>query len=92
MSKKKNYTDFDTEEMIVENTDTSVVEEIDIAEEKPVINIKTCKVIKRVSTDKAIVDFDGFGIIVPIDDNNKTNIDIKFNGTIGKPDFTYEVK
>lgn len=92
MSKKKNYIDIATDEMIIENIDIPVVDETDIVEEKPIINIKTCKVIKRISTDKVIVDFDGFGIIVPVNCGDEKYLNIKFNGTIGKPDFTYEVK
>ena len=53
-------------------------------------NIISCKVIKSVSNDKAIIDFNGYGLIVSL--NEKADfVNVKYTGNIGTPDFKYEV-
>ena len=53
-------------------------------------NIISCKVIKSISNDKAIIDFNGYGLIVSF--NEKADVvNVKYTGDIGTPDFKYEV-
>lgn len=104
------YTDENvSNDEIVETVDKSIVETFDTVESSEIKdvpnfghlgyinvidNIKSCKVIKAISNDKAIIDFDGFGLIATVDDARSLcgkRIDIKYSGNIGKADFKYEV-
>lgn len=75
--------------------DTPNVEIVEKPTPKTKWDTKACKVISKVGRDKVIVDFNGFGLIIPIDKLDKKDVksvDIKYCGTIGKSDFSYEVK
>lgn len=75
--------------------DTPNVEVVEKPTYKSKWNTKSCKVVSKVGRDKVIVDFNGFGLIVPTDKLDKKDVgsvDIKYCGTIGKSDFSYEVK
>lgn len=75
--------------------ETSNVEVVEKSTYKPKWNTQSCKVVSKVGRDKVIVDFNGFGLIIPndkFDKNDTKSVDIKYCGTIGKSDFSYEVK
>lgn len=74
---------------------TPNVESVEKPTPKTKWDIKSCKIISKAGRDKVIVDFNSFGLIVPTDKLDKKDvqsIDIKYCGTIGKSDFSYEVK
>lgn len=48
-------------------------------------------VLAKVGKDKVVVDYQGYGITVNVDDVNTKTVMLKVNGEIGTPDFTYEV-
>lgn len=76
-------------------SETSNVEVAEKSTYKPKWNTKSCKVVSKVGRDKVIVDFNSFGLIVPTDKLDKKDVksvDIKYCSTIGKSDFSYEVK
>ena len=76
-------------------SDTPNVEIVEKPTPKTKWNTKSCKVVSKVGRDKVIVDFNGFGLIVPndkLDKKDVKSVDIKYCGTIGKSDFSYEVK
>ena len=102
MSRKKyNYIENENEEIVsddileadIEDTENDI-SEVDVSNntEETVNkdNIVSCKIIKRLSNDKAIINVNGCGLIVPVKDNSDS-VNIKFIGTIGSPDFRYEV-
>ena len=102
MSRKKyNYIENDNDEIVsddileteIEDTENDI-SEVDISDniEETVAkdNIVSCKIIKRLSNDKAIINVNGCGLIVPVKDNSDS-VNIKFVGAIGSPDFKYEV-
>jgi len=102
MSRKKyNYIENENEEIVsddileadIEDTENDI-SEVDISnntEETAVDdNIVSCKIIKRLSNDKAIINVNDCGLIVPVKDNSDS-VNIKFVGTIGSPDFKYDV-
>lgn len=102
MSRKKyNYIENENEEIVsddileadIEDTENDI-SEVDVSNntEETVNkdNIVSCKIIKRLSNDKAIINVNGCGLIVPVKDNSDS-VNIKFVGTIGSPDFKYEV-
>lgn len=62
-----------------------------IEQSQTTYSVKTCKVLDILSKNKVMIDFDGFGIIVSVSNVRIQNIDIKYTGTIGKPNFKYEV-
>lgn len=75
--------------------DTPNVEIVEKPTPKVKWDTKSCKVVSKVGRDKVIVDFNGFGLIIPTDKLDKKDVklvDIKYCGTIGKSDFSYEVK
>lgn len=75
----------ETTEEIVTDNEEDIVEDITVSE-----NIISCKVIKTIANNKAIIDFNGFGLIVSI--NKKVDfVNVKYTGSIGTPDFKYEV-
>lgn len=74
---------------------TPIVEVVEKPTPKTKWDTKSCKVISKVGRDKVIVDFNGFGLIVStskFDKKDVQSVDIKYCGTIGKSDFSYEVK
>ena len=102
MSRKKyNYIETENDEIVsddilvtdVEDTENDI-SEVDISNntEETVAkdNIVSCKIVKRLSNDKAIINVNGCGLIVPVKDNSDS-VNIKFVGAIGTPDFKYEV-
>ena len=99
MSRKKYDTTIDNDiafNNIIEIEDivTDNVEDVvdDVTVEDTIIheNIISCKVIKSVSNGKAIIDFNGYGLIVSL--NEKADfVNVKYTGNIGTPDFKYEV-
>lgn len=102
MSRKKyNYIENKNEEIVsddileteIEDTENDI-SEVDISNntEETVAkdNIVSCKIIKRLSNDKAIINVNDYGLIVTVKDNSDS-VNIKFIGTIGTPDFKYEV-
>ena len=80
----------ETEEMMVDNIEDIAVN-ADIVEDTTTNeNIISCKVIKTISKNKVIINFNGFGIIVSV--KNKVDfVNIKYTGQIGSSDFKYEV-
>lgn len=89
MSRKKNFEKNDNEN-IIENTDKYIDNPCETIETVQIAGRMTYKVIKSISDNKAIIDFDGFGLIVDCSPDNKF-VDIKYSGKIGKADFKYEV-
>ena len=99
MSRKKYDTTIDNDIAFnniveIEEIATDNVEDVgdDVTVEDTIIpeNIISCKVIKSISNDKAIIDFNGYGLIVSL--NEKAGVvNVKYTGTIGSPDFKYEV-
>ena len=102
MSRKKyNYIENDNEEIVsddileteIEDTENDILE-VDVSnnteETVDKDSIVSCKIIKRLSNDKAIINVNDCGLIVPVKDNSDS-VNIKFIGTIGSPDFKYEV-
>ena len=78
----------------IEEIATDNVEDVvdDVTVEDTIIseNIISCKVIKSISNDKAIIDFNGYGLIVSL--NEKADVvNVKYTGNIGTSDFKYEV-
>lgn len=99
MSKKITDEDIAGNGNIVPNNfvelDTPNVEIVEKSTPKTKWDTKPCKVISKVGRDKVIVDFNGFGLIVSVDKLDKKDVqsvDVKYCGTIGKSDFSYEVK
>ena len=99
MSRKKYDTTIDNdiafndiveiEEIVTDNVE-DVVDDVTVEDRIIPENIISCKVIKSVSNDKAIIDFNGYGLIVSL--NEKTDVvNVKYTGNIGTPDFKYEV-
>ncbi len=89
MGKKKNLEIFD-DKNIIEDTDKSFDNTITINDEpKSSDEIKTCKVIGLIPYGRAIIDFNGFGLIVNCA-SDKEFVDIKYSGKIGEADFKYE--
>lgn len=99
MSRKKYDTNIDNdiafnniveiEEIATDNVE-EVIEDITVEDITASGNILSCKVIKSISNNKTIIDFNGYGLIVSTD--KKTDfVDIKYTGSIGTPDFKYEV-
>ena len=80
----------EAEEMATENIE-DIAENTDIVEDTTANkNIISCKVIKTISKNKVIINFNGFGIIVSV--KNKVDfVNIKYTGQIGSSDFKYEV-
>ena len=91
---------------VIDDTDNVIVDEVneviselpddtiaitDVVTSKVKYSTKSCKVLNIISRNKVIIDFDGFGIIVSVADTKVKTVDIKYTGTIGKPDFQYEV-
>ena len=102
MSRKKyNYIENENVEIVsddilvtdVEDTENDI-SEVDVSDNTEEIvvkdNIVSCKIIKRLSNDKAIINVNDCGLIVTVKDNSDS-VNIKFVGTIGSPDFKYEV-
>lgn len=91
MAKRKNYTIVNN--AMGSNVDINVndnIQNINESDKCDVYDEKMCNVIARLSENKVVVNFDGFGIIVPVD-NSEEFIKIKYTGKIGRPDFKYEV-
>lgn len=77
------------EEIATDNVE-DVIEDVTVEDTTASGNILSCKVIKSISGNKAIIDFNGYGLIVSTD--KKTDfVDVKYTGNIGTPDFKYEV-
>ena len=99
MSRKKYDTPIDNdiafnniveiEEIVTDNVE-DVVDDVTVEDTIIPENIISCKVIKSISNDKAIINVNDCGLIVPVKDNSDS-VNIKFVGTIGSPDFKYEV-
>ena len=99
--KKYNYIENENEEIVsddilemdIEDTENDI-SEVDISNDTEETvdkdNIVSCKIIKRLSNDKAIINVNGCGLIVPVKDNSDS-MNVKFVGAIGSPDFKYEV-
>ena len=80
----------ETEEMMVDNIEDIAVN-ADIVEDTTTNeNIISCKVIKTISKNKVIINFNGFGLIVNITES-ANSVNVKYTGNIGTPDFKYEV-
>ena len=80
----------ETEEMMVDNIEDIAVN-ADIVEDTTTNeNIISCKVIKTISKNKVIINFNGFGLIVNISES-ANSVNVKYTGNIGTPDFKYEV-
>ena len=102
MSRKKyNYIETENDEIVsddileadIEDTENDI-SEVDVSnnteETVDKDNIVSCKIIKSISNDKAIIDFNGYGLIVSL--NEKAGVvNVKYTGNIGSPDFKYEV-
>ena len=99
MSRKKYDTTIDNdiafndiveiEEIVTDNVE-DVVDDVTVEDTIIPENIISCKVIKSISNDKAIIDFNGYGLIVSL--NGKADVvNVKYTGNIGTPDFKYEV-
>ena len=99
MSRKKYDTTIDNdiafndiveiEEIVTDNVE-DVVDNVTVEDTIISENIISCKVIKSVSNDKAIINFNGYGLIVSL--NEKADVvNVKYTGNIGTPDFKYEV-
>lgn len=99
MSKKKNNVTLDDITTLVEDTEIAI--DYDVVDDNYVVeteiipeityNIQSCKVLAVIAKDKAIIDFDGRGIIVTIADTKVKTVNIKYTGKIGTSDFMYEV-
>lgn len=91
MSRNKYNTETD-EQLVSENlieNGMEISEENNVktdAEETARGNVISCKVVKIISKDKGIINFDGCGIIVPVGENTKL-VNIRYTGKIGKSDF-----
>lgn len=99
MSRKKYDTTIDNDiafnniveiEEIVTDDVEDVIDDVTVEDTFISENIISCKVIKSISNDKAIIDFNGYGLIVSL--NEKVDVvNVKYTGNIGTPDFKYEV-
>lgn len=95
MSRKKYDTNIDNDIAFnnieeIEEIATDNVEDVTVEDKTASGNVLSCKVIKSISNNKAIIDFNGYGLIVSTD--KKTDfVDVKYTGSIGTPDFKYEV-
>ena len=77
-------------EEIVTDDVKDVIDDVTVEDTIISENIISCKVIKSISNDKAIIDFNGYGLIVSL--NEKADVvNVKYTGNIGTPDFKYEV-
>ena len=77
------------EDIVTDNIE-NVVDAVTVEDTIIPENIISCKVIKPISNDRAIIDFNGYGLIVSL--NEKAGVvNVKYTGNIGSPDFKYEV-
>ncbi len=82
MSRKKYIADKNTVETVFVDTQPETVKSK---------NIKTLKIIDRYGGNKAVVNFEGYGLAVEVDDISAKTVTIEYEGTIGKKGFKYRV-
>lgn len=90
---------FENNEVDMENVNGKIVDDVDkyeakISDENSIKKHKVCKIIKFISKTRAIINFNGKGLIINVGSNLSTpcsTVDIEYIGEIGKSDFSYEV-
>lgn len=82
----------DTADTAIDNDIKVYTETIDNADVSNTDYIEVVvPVLTKIGKDKVVVDYQGYGITVNVDDVNAKTVTLRVNGEIGTPDFTYEV-
>lgn len=88
-SDNENVDTFEFENIVSKNAESKTLHSIETK------NIKDCAVIGRIGRDKAIINFDNYGLIVSVNISCSKEfpsiIKLEYSGKIGKSDFKYEV-